>query len=129
MQKDTDILARNGVDHIVGRCSQELCDDRELVDVVLAWEQGFSLEHLGKDASGTPDVNFDVVLLPGKHDLGRAVVSGRHIARHLRVLDPRKAEVAYFEIAVLVDQNVAGLQVSVNDTRRVNVLQSSLHSR
>jgi hypothetical protein len=44
--------------------------------------------------------------LPGQHDFRCSVIPGRHIARHLRVLQPRQAKVADLEIAVLVDEDV-----------------------
>lgn len=64
--------------------------------------------------------------LPREHDLGRAVVPRRNVTRHLGVLDARQAEVADLEIAILVDEDVAGLQVSVDDTGRVDVFQAAL---
>lgn len=97
------IFTGDGVDDIVGRSAKQLGDDGKLVDVVLAREQRLALEHLGEDAAGAPDVDLDIVLLPGEHDLGGAVVSGRDVAGHLGVLDAGEAEVADLEIAVLVD--------------------------
>lgn len=127
-QRETYILASNSVDHVIWGCAQELGDDGELVDVVLAGEEGLALEHLGKDAAGAPDVHLDVVLLPREHDLGRAVVPGRHVARHLGVLDAGEAKVADLEVAVLVDQDVARLQVTVDHACRVHVLETTLRS-
>lgn len=118
------ILARDGVDNIIGRRSQELCDDGELVDVVLSGEERLALEHLGKDTARTPDIHLNVVLLPCEHDLGGAVVPCRHVARHLRVLDARETKVADLQVAVLVDQDVTWLQVSVNNAGRVDVFQT-----
>jgi hypothetical protein len=94
--------------------------------VVLAGEQRLALEHLGENAAGAPDVHLDVVFLPREHDLRRPVVSRRNVARHLRILDARQAKVADLEVAVLVDQDVAGLQVAVDDAGRVDVLQAAL---
>jgi hypothetical protein len=125
----TYILAGDGVDDVVGRGAQELGDDGELVDVVLAGEEGLALEHLGEDAAGAPDVDLDVVLLPGEHDLGGAVVARRHVARHLGVLDAREPEVADLEVAVLVDEDVAGLEVAVDHAGRVDVFQAALEER
>jgi hypothetical protein len=45
----------------------------------------------------------------------------------LRVLDACQAEVTYLEIAVLVDQDIAGFQVSVHNTGRVHILEAALH--
>ena len=120
------ILAANALDNIVGRGAKQLGNDGELVHVVLAWEQRLALQHLGKNAARAPDVNLDVVLLPCKHDFRGAVVSSRDVARHLGILYTRKTEVADLEIAVFVDQDVAGFQIAVNDTSRVDILQTTL---
>ena len=42
------------------------------------------------------------------------------------VLDTGETEVANLEIAVLVDKNVARLEVTVNDTGRVDIFQATL---
>lgn len=94
--------------------------------MVLAGEEGFALEHLGENAAGTPDIDLDVVLLPREHDLGGAVVTSRDIASHLRILDTRKTEIANLQVAVLVDQDVAGLQVTMDDTSGVDVFEAAL---
>lgn len=115
----------DGVDDVLRGRAQKVGDDGELVDVVLAGEERLALDHLGEDAARGPDVDLDVVLLPGEHDLGRAVVPGGHVAGHLRVLDTGEAEVADFQVTVLVDEDVAGLEVAVDDARGVHVLQAS----
>ena len=122
----THVLAANGLDDIVWGSSEELSDDGELVDVVLSGEQRLALEHLSEDASRTPNVHLDVVLLPREHNLGRAVVTGRDVTRHLGVLYTGQAEIADFQIAVLVDEDVAGLEVTVDNTGRVDVFQATL---
>jgi hypothetical protein len=119
------VLAGDGLDDIVGRGAEELGDDRELVDVVLPWEERLALEHLGEDASGGPDVDRNVILLPGQHDLGGAVVARRDVAGHLGVLDTGETKVADLEVAVLVDENVGGFKVAVDDAGRVNVLEAA----
>jgi hypothetical protein len=83
--------------------------------MVLSWEKRLALEHLSEDAAGAPDVDLDVVLLPRKHNLRRAVVSRRDIAGHLRILNASEAKIADLQVAILVDENVAGLQISVDD--------------
>ena len=120
------ILARNRINHIIRRRPEQLRDDGELVDVVLAGEQRLALEHLGKDAPGAPDVHLDVVLLPREHDLGGPVVPRRHVARHLRVLDARQPKVADLEVAVLVDQDVTRFEVAVDDAGGVDVFETAL---
>ena len=123
----TYIFTSNSIDHIIRRCPKELGDDGELVDVVLAGEEWLALEHLSKDAASTPDIHLDIVFLPGEHDFGSSVVSSRNVARHLGVLDPCQAEVADFQIAILVDQDVTRFQVTMDDSRGVNVFEASLN--
>lgn len=109
------ILAAYRLDDLVRWGAQQLGNDGELVDVVLAGEEGFPFQHLRKDTACAPDVDLHIVLLPCEHDLRRAVVSRRHVSRHLRVLDTREAKVADFEVAILVDEDIARLQVTVDD--------------
>lgn len=120
------VLTRNGVDDIVRGGSQQLGDDGELVDVILSGKQRLTLQHLGKDAAGTPDVYLDVILLPGEHDLGRSVVSRGDVAGHLGILDTGQTEIADLEVAVLVDEDVAGLEIAVDDAGRVDILETPL---
>lgn len=122
------VFAADGVNHIVWRSTQELCDDRKLIDVILSGEQGLSLQHLREDASRTPNVHLHVVLLPCKHDLGGAIVPRRYITGHLWVLDTGKAKVADFQIAVFVDEDVAGFEVAMDNARRVDEFQPSLQA-
>ena len=82
---------------------------------VLAGEEWLALEHFGKDAARGPDVDRDVVLLPGEHDLGGAVVARGDVAGHLGILDAGETKVADLEVAVLVDENVAGFLGFVGD--------------
>lgn len=122
----THVFARDGVDDIIGWGTEKLGDDGELVDMVLSGEQGLAFQHLSENASGAPDIHLNIVLLPSKHNLGCSVVPRRHVASHLWVLDAGESKVAYLEIAVLVYENVGWLQVSVNNTGRVDILEASL---
>jgi hypothetical protein len=103
------------MDNIIWRCSQELSDDGELIDVILSREQWLALQHFCEDASRTPDINLYVVLLPCEHDLRRSVVSRGDISGHLGILDTRKTEIADLQVAILVYENIAGLEIPVND--------------
>lgn len=120
------VLAADCADNIVWRRAEQFGDDGELVDVVLAGEERLALKHLGEDAASAPDVHLHIVLLPGEHNLRRSVVSGRNVAGHLRVLDTRKTEVANLQIAVLVDEDVGGFEVTVDDAGGVDVFQTTL---
>ena len=96
------------------------------MDVVLAWEEGLPFEHLCEDATSTPDIDCDVVFLPGQHDLGCTVISRRDIARHLGILNTCKTKVTDLEIAVFIDEDIRGFQISVDYTSRVNVFETPL---
>lgn len=120
------ILASDGLDDLVRRGSQQLRDDRELIDVIFPGEQRFPLQHLREYASCAPDVYLHVVLLPRKHDFGCTVIPRRDISRHLRILYACQAEIADLQIAVLVDQNIAGLQVTVHDSGRMDIFEPAL---
>ena len=61
-----------------------------------------------------------------EHDLRGSVVSCRYIASHLRILNPREAEVADFEITVLVDEDIRGFQITVYNAGGVYVFQTAL---
>ena len=88
----THILARDSSNDIFRGSSQEFRDDGELVNVcagvekrsvcrigflrtVFAGEQWLPFQHLGEYAPSAPDINRDIVLLPGQHDLRSPVVS------------------------------------------------------
>ena len=90
--------------------------------MILSWEEGLSLQHFRKDASSAPNINLHIILLPCQHDFGGTVVSCRDIASHLWVLDTGETEIANLQVAVLVDQNIGWLEISVDDTGRVDIL-------
>ena len=94
--------------------------------MILAGEQRLPLEHLGKDTSCAPNIDFDVVLLPCKHDLWRSVVPSRYVAGHLGVLNTGETKVADLEVAVLVDEDVGGFEVAVHNTCRVDIFEATL---
>lgn len=124
--ENTYIFAADGLYDILRRSSKKLGDDGELIDVVLARKEWFAFQHLGKDTTGTPDVDLYIVFLPCQHDLWRPVVARRNITSHLGVLDTSQTKVADFQITVLVDQDVAGLEVAVNHTGGMHIFESSL---
>jgi hypothetical protein len=120
------VLTGNCVDNIIWWRSQKFGDDRKLVDVVLSREKRLALQHLRENTSSAPDINLDVVFLPCEHDLRGSVVSRRDIAGHLGILDTGQTEVADLQIAILVDQDVAGLEIAVDNACGVDILESPL---
>lgn len=122
------VLAPNRLNDFVGWGPQQFGYDGELVDMIFARKQRFALQHLGKYASGAPDVHLDIILLPCEHDLRRTIVSRRNISRHLRVLDSSQTKVANFQIAIFIHQNIAWLQVPVDHSGRMNIFEAALLS-
>ena len=114
------------MDNIIWRCSEKLSDDGELVDVILSREQWLALQHLCEDASCTPDINLHIVLLPCEHNLRRSVISRGDISGHLGILNTRETEIADLQVAVLIYENIAGLEISVDDTCRMDIFQATL---
>jgi hypothetical protein len=96
--------------------------------MIFTRKQGFALEHFGKDAACTPDVYLDVVFLPSEHDFWSSIVSCRDIASHLRILNTSQAKVAYLEITILVDEDIAWFQVPVHDSSGVDIFKTTLSS-
>ena len=93
---------------------------------VFSREERLSLQHLGENATCAPDVDLDIVLLPCKHNLGRAVVSCRDISSHLRILNSSKSKIANLQIAVLVHEDVAGFEITMNNTGAMYIFEASL---
>jgi hypothetical protein len=60
---------------------------------ILPRKERLSFQHFCKDASGAPDINRNVVLLPGEHYFWGAVVACGDVACHLWVLDAREAKI------------------------------------
>ena len=113
---------------IVGWSAQELGDNRELINMILAWKEWLALQHFRKNASRAPNVHLDIIFLPRKHDFRRSIVPRRYITSHLRVLYPGQTKITDFQVAVLVDEDIARFQVSVHDTGGVDVFEASLQA-
>lgn len=94
--------------------------------MILAREEWLSFQHLCENTPGTPNVHLNVIFLPCEHDFGRAIVSRGDVAGHLWILYPGKAKVANFQIAVLVDEDIAGFEVAMDDTGGVDIFQTPL---
>ena len=122
----THVFAAYRLNHVIWGSSKQLCNDGELIDMILAREKRLSLQHLCEDAPSTPNVDLNVIFLPREHDFGCAIVSRRDVAGHLRILYPGKAKVTNLQIAVLIYKDIAGFEVAMNDTGRVDIFQAPL---
>lgn len=104
------------LDNLLRRVTQNLCNNRELVNMVFTWKKGRPPEHLGKNASCAPHVDCVAILLPCQHDFWGPVISCHDIASHLVVLFPRESKVTDFKIAVVVNEEILGFQVTMDNT-------------
>lgn len=62
-----------------------------------------------------------------QHDFWRAIPTRRDITSHLAFSWTSETEIENPQLAVFVDGQVAGLEIPVDDTSRVNVLQTAKH--
>ena len=129
--KSTHLLRRNEIHILLTRCAENLNDALQLVDVVLAREDGLPPEELGEDAAAAPEVHRHRVVILRQHDLRRAVPA-RHdvlgeVLRRAVVDAAGESEVTHLEVAVRVEEQVGGLQVAVQHLGAVDVLHSAKH--
>ena len=88
---------------------------------VFSGEQGLSAQHLGQYAANTPDIDGFCVLFKCQHDFGRTVPTGCDVFRHepgvvvSRGGRTGQTKVTDFQVTVCVEQEVGGLQVTVED--------------
>lgn len=102
-----------------------LGDEAHLVHVVASGEERLAVDELHEDAANGPDVDGGGVVGGVEQQLGRAVPPGHHVLRHHVALGggARQPEVADLEVAVGVQQQVAGLEVAVDHVGGVDVLE------
>lgn len=133
-------------------CTQVVQDLIQLVNIIAALEEGSAAKELGKDAADGPDVNCRCgvsgdclggklrvalhtcfgIALEAQHDLRRAVPSRCDVLGHVACVLLRvnrestsQTEVTNLEFAVGIDQQVAGFQITVQNVRRVNILETT----
>mmetsp|Transcript_73848 Transcript_73848/g.225858 ORF Transcript_73848/g.225858 Transcript_73848/m.225858 type:complete len:298 (-) Transcript_73848:290-1183(-) len=109
---------------------EEADDQVQLLLRVVPRVQGLAHVHLGEDAADRPDVDGARVVGPGAQHLGRPVPPRADVLRHrahpalVGEAHARQAEVADLQVAIAVDEQIARLQVPVDDLRRVHVLHA-----
>jgi hypothetical protein len=87
-----------------------------LVVFVSASEKSVAGVELGQNATQTPHVDR-VGVFGAEQDFGRSVRSGLNVKVHLVLVVAGRAEIAdfYATLALLLQQNVLWLQITVND--------------
>mmetsp|Transcript_19941 Transcript_19941/g.23119 ORF Transcript_19941/g.23119 Transcript_19941/m.23119 type:complete len:251 (-) Transcript_19941:7-759(-) len=106
-------------------------DELELVLGVVAGQEGPPQQQLREYAADGPHVHGRSVVLGAAQQFGGPVPPRRDVVRHgarlrdLGDLGPRQSEVADFEVAVAVHEQVARLEIAVEDARRVHVFHAS----
>lgn len=125
----------------------------ELVDIVSALEEGTAAKQLGQNATNRPHINYKTwksvkqsreeedkktphtgfrVALEAQHDLGRTVPSRGDVFGHVTGIllwvdreASSQTKVANLELAVCIDQQVSGLEITVQHVGRVDVLETA----
>lgn len=129
-----DVLARQVVAdkaHVVARrCAQHRDRALDLVQVVVTWEEGSTPKQLGEDAAQGPDVERVGVMASVEDDLRCTVPARDDVLSERRggfFVTARQTEIANLQRAVFVKQQVARLQVAMDDVRRVHVVAACQH--
>lgn len=105
--------------HLLVRGAHDFEDSDQLVADGRAGEEGTARGHLGKDAASGPDVDGRGVLARAHEHVGGTVPQGDDLVRVRadgNAESTGKTEVSKLELALLVDEEVLGLEVTVEDT-------------
>mmetsp|Transcript_7259 Transcript_7259/g.24722 ORF Transcript_7259/g.24722 Transcript_7259/m.24722 type:complete len:287 (-) Transcript_7259:286-1146(-) len=126
------LLVLDDAQVLAGRGPEHVDDEPELLEVVAPREERLAAEELGEDAAHAPHVDGLIVRIVLHQELRRPVPPGDHVLGQLVLLrvvvhPAREAKVADFEVAVLIDEQVAGLEVPVQHARRVDALEAPEH--
>lgn len=115
-------------DLLSGGRAQDLDDLHQLIHSGISGENGLSEHQLGKDTSGTPNINVGSVVSGAKDQFGRPVIPGADIG-HVGLPSDQMlgaAKVTQLEDSRFrVEQQVLRLDVSVTNALRVNVGQTA----
>lgn len=123
-----DVLSRKLVTDeghvLVRRGTQDGDSSLDLVEVVVTREEGCAAKQLRENAANGPDVERVCVMTGVEDDLGRSVPPGDHVLRQRSgrlLIASSETEVADFKVTVLIQQQVARLQITMDDRRAVDV--------
>mmetsp|Transcript_4013 Transcript_4013/g.8614 ORF Transcript_4013/g.8614 Transcript_4013/m.8614 type:complete len:213 (-) Transcript_4013:606-1244(-) len=126
------LLVVDALEVFLRRSSDHVDDEAQLVQVVAALKECLPPEHLGENAADGPRVDRHRVRLVLHQQLGRAIPARHHVLGESHVLGigawghrPRQPEVADLEVAVLVHEQVARLEIAVEHVRRVHSVDAA----
>lgn len=104
-----------------------LSHQAHLMHMVSSGKQRLSVHKLHKDATHRPHINGSSILWRVQQQLRCPVPSGDHIFSHELVLWSRssKTKINDLQIAICIQQKVAGFQISMNNIGRMYVFQPS----
>ena len=114
----------------MGRSADQLEDLFYLVESRVAREDGLSVDQLAQNAANRPHVHRLGVLRGTQQDLRGSVPPRRHVLRQhlvrnlLGAVDrPGQPKIRNLRVALRVQQQVARLEIPVNELPRVHVLE------
>lgn len=103
---------------LFGRSAHNLEDTHQFVFFFLAGEQRLHVAHLCEDAAHRPDIDIVGVFLRTQQNIGRPIPQGDHFMGETFRGDARcasESKVCDFEFVVIGDQQVLGLEVTMED--------------
>lgn len=112
-------------------CHTRSNSDRMPSRTILSGEQWLAAQHLSQYAAHTPHINGLGVFLECQHNLRGTVPASGHIFRHeARVVVGRgsragQTEITHFQITVGVEQQIGGLEITVQDVGGVHGLEGT----
>ena len=111
--------------HIIWQGTQQFLDQKQLVHLVIARKDRLPVDQFPQNTGNGPHVGTFAILGVAEEQLGRAVPACGDIVRDRLVRlrqQTGEAEVTQLELIALVDQEVFGLDVSVDDLVGMHVL-------
>jgi len=110
-----------------GRSAENAEDLEDLVDLGVTWEERLAGSHLGEDAANGPHVDASGVLATTEQNFGRAVPEGNDfvgVSAERNTKSASQTEISQLQVALLVDEQVLRLQVTMQDTVGVAVARA-----
>lgn len=101
-----------------GRSAQNAEDFENLVDLGVTREKRLAGSHLGEDAANGPHVNTSGVLAATEQNFGRAVPESDDlvgVSAERNTKGASQTKIGQLQVALLVDEQVLRLQVTVQD--------------